>query len=83
MELSVQDGTTMSGLGCLGFRAKIAKSHFLAEKDKRALAKLNPRKRMLFSCLKAIPSWTGSSGSGTWVRQGALREQRENGANAT
>jgi hypothetical protein len=39
---------------------------FLAEKIRRALAKLNPEERMLFSCLKAIPSWTGSSGSGTW-----------------
>jgi hypothetical protein len=36
----------------------------LAEKIRRALAKLNPRKGCYLA--KAIPSWTGSSGSGTW-----------------
>jgi hypothetical protein len=61
-----RDGTQCQDWGVLDSEADRPKVIFLAEKIRRALAKLNPEERMLFSCLKAIPSWTGSSGSGTW-----------------
>jgi hypothetical protein len=61
--LSVQGRyCTMSGLGCLSEadRPKIS------AEERRGLWLNLIRRKMLFSCLKAIPSWTGSSGSGTW-----------------